>query len=194
MSDTPSDPTFYRFTQPLVGMIWAQTNGGIIGADGGMPWHLPEDMAHFSRVTKGHPVVMGRRTWESFPDKYRPLPERTNIVVTRQQGWADTPEARGAVVRDSVSEALAEAWLAPGSNEVWVIGGGQVYEQAKEHCNVAVVTVINSDVPGDTLAPTLGQGWSLRGTSPLDGWHTAKNGTEYRFTLWATSDTEFQAE
>lgn len=103
----------YRFTQPIVGMIWAQTNQGVIGADGGMPWHLPEDMAHFKRVTLGHPVVMGRRTWESFPDKFRPLPERTNIVVTRQPGWASTPEASGAVVLDSLEEAIVEAQFSP---------------------------------------------------------------------------------
>ncbi|WP_306299972.1 dihydrofolate reductase [Arthrobacter sp. BF1] len=183
----------YRFTQPIVGMIWAQTNQGVIGADGGMPWHLPEDMAHFKRVTLGHPVVMGRRTWESFPDKFRPLPERTNIVVTRQPGWASTPEAAGAVVLDSVEEALVEAQFSPGGNEVWVIGGGQVFEQLAEHCNVAVVTVINSDVSGDTQAPGLGQEWSFRGASPLEGWHTSKNGTEYRITLWAKGETEFEA-
>ncbi|WP_425859912.1 dihydrofolate reductase [Arthrobacter sp. TWP1-1] len=188
-----STPASYRFSQPIVGMIWAQTNQGVIGADGGMPWHLPEDMAHFKRVTTGHPVVMGRRTWESFPEKFRPLPDRTNIVVTRQATWASTPEASGAVVLDSVEEALVEAQFSPGGNEVWVIGGGQVYAQAQEHCNVAVITVINTDVAGDTQAPTLGQEWSFRGATPAEGWHTAKNGTEYRITLWAKGDTEFEA-
>lgn len=187
-------PTNYRFSQPIVGMIWAQTKTGVIGANGGMPWRLPEDMAHFKRVTTGHPVVMGRRTWESFPEKFRPLPGRTNIVVTRQAGWGSTPEAAGAVALDSVEEALVEAQLSPGGNEVWVIGGGQVYAQAAEHCNVAVVTVINTDVPGDTQAPALGPDWSFRGGSPVEGWHTAKNGTEYRITLWAGGETEFSAE
>lgn len=189
-----STPTSYRFSQPIVGMIWAQTNQGVIGADGGMPWHLPEDMAHFKRVTTGHPVVMGRRTWESFPEKFRPLPDRTNIVVTRQAAWASTPEASGAVVLDSVEEALVEAQLSPGGSEVWVIGGGQVYAQAAEHCNVAVVTVINTDVPGDTQAPALGPDWAFRGGSPVAGWHTSKTGTEYRITLWAKGETEFSAE
>lgn len=194
MNESPSTPATYHFSQPILGMIWAQTNQGIIGADGGMPWHLPEDMAHFKRVTTGHPVVMGRRTWESFPEKYRPLPGRTNIVVTRQEGWGATPEASGAVVLGSVDEALVEAQFSPGGNEVWVIGGGQVYAQAMEHCNVAVVTVINSDVPGDTQAPALGDDWAFRGGSPLEGWHTSKNGTEYRITMWAKGDTEFRAE
>ncbi|ALV46378.1 dihydrofolate reductase [Arthrobacter alpinus] len=183
----------YRFSQPIVGMIWAQTNQGIIGADGGMPWHLPEDLAHFKRVTAGHPVVMGRKTWESFPDRFRPLPDRTNIVVTRQEGWGSTPEASGAVVLGSVEEALVEAQFSPGGSEVWVIGGGEIFAQAAEHANVAVVTVINSNVAGDTQAPGLGQEWSFRGASPLEGWHTSKNGSEYRFTLWAKGETEFEA-
>ncbi len=192
MSTPDSLPT-YTFSQPIVGMIWAQTNTGVIGADGGMPWHLPEDMAHFKRVTTGHPVVMGRKTWESFPDKFRPLPDRTNIVVTRQEGWGSTPEASGAVVLDSLDEALVEAQFSPGGSEVWVIGGGQIFEQAMEHCNVAVVTVINTDVAGDTQAPALGNEWTFRGATPLEGWHTSKNGTEYRITMWAKGDTEFEA-
>ncbi|MCQ9164558.1 dihydrofolate reductase [Arthrobacter sp. STN4] len=177
----------------MIGMIWAQTNQGVIGADGGMPWHLPEDLAHFKRVTSGHPVVMGRKTWDSFPAKYRPLPGRTNIVVTRQEGWGSTPGAGGAVVLDSVEHALVEAQLSPGGNEVWVIGGAQVFGELLEDCNVAVITVINTDVPGDTQAPVLGAEWSFRGATPGEGWNTAKNGTEYRFTLWARGATEFQA-
>jgi dihydrofolate reductase len=194
MSESASLPKFYRFSEPIVGMIWAQTNQGIIGADGGMPWHLPEDMAHFKRVTEGHPVVMGRKTWDSFPDKFRPLPGRTNIVITRQQGWGSTPEAGGAVVFASVEEALVEGQFSPGGDEVWVIGGGQIFGQAIDDCNVAVITVINSDVPGDTQAPALGAEWTFRGATPKEGWHTAKNGTEYRFTLWAKGDSEFVAE
>ncbi|MDQ0277666.1 dihydrofolate reductase [Arthrobacter silviterrae] len=190
---TPDSPELYRFTQPIVGMIWAQTNQGVIGADGGMPWQLPEDMAQFKRVTMGHPVVMGRKTWDSFPAKFRPLPGRTNIVVTRQEGWGSTPGAAGAVVLDSLDQALVEAQLSPGGNEVWVLGGGQVFAQAMDSCNVAAITVINTDVPGDTQAPALGPEWSFRGASPVKGWHTSRNGTEYRFTLWAKGETEFVA-
>jgi dihydrofolate reductase len=191
--DSAELPTLYRFTQPIIGMIWAQTNQGVIGADGGMPWQLPEDMAHFKQVTMGHPVVMGRKTWDSFPAKFRPLPGRTNIVVTRQEGWASAPEATGAVVLDSLDQALVEAQLSPGGEEVWVLGGGQVFAQAMSDCNIAAITVINTDAPGDTLAPALGPEWSFRGASPVKGWHTSKNGTEYRFTLWAKGDTEFVA-
>lgn len=190
---SPKLPSFYRFTEPIVGMIWAQTKQGVIGADGGMPWHLPEDLAHFKRVTEGHPVVMGRKTWESFPEKYRPLPGRTNIVVTRQEGWGSTPGASGAVVLSNVEEALVEAQFSPGGSEVWVIGGAQVFGQVLADCNVAVITVINTDVTGDTQAPELGPEWSFRGATPQEGWHTSTNGTEYRFTLWAKGESEFQA-
>ena len=67
---------------PRLGLIWAEARGGVIGKDGGMPWHVPEDLAHFKERTTGHPVIMGRRTWESFPERFRPLPDRRNIVVT----------------------------------------------------------------------------------------------------------------
>lgn len=193
MSTEPAAaPAPHVFNAPVIGMVWAQTNQGVIGRDGGMPWHLPEDLAHFKKVTLGHPVVMGRKTWESFPERYRPLPERTNIVITRQPGWASTPAAAGAVVVPSIEEALVEAQLSPGGNEVWVLGGGQIFGQVLGETNVAVVTVINSDVDGDTVAPALGPEWSFRGATPLEGWHTSANGTEYRFTLWAKGDSEFQ--
>ena len=191
---TQSEPTLYRFTEPIVGMIWAQTQQGVIGKDGGMPWHAPADMAHFKRVTTGHPVIMGRRTWESFPAKYRPLPDRTNIVITRRQGWAGTPEALGAVVVHSLEDALVEAQFSPGANEVWILGGGKVFAEAVEHANVAAVTVIDSATDGDTFAPELGPEWNFRGGSPLEGWHKDTNGTQYRFTLWAKGPSEFEVE
>ena len=109
-----------------IGMVWAQTKAGVIGKDGSMPWHLPEDMKHFSQLTTGHPVIMGRKTWLSFPEKYRPLPGRTNIVVTRNAEWASTPEAEGAVVVSSLDAALLESQFAPGGQKVWIIGGGEI--------------------------------------------------------------------
>ncbi|WP_434615067.1 dihydrofolate reductase [Arthrobacter sp. A5] len=184
----------HRFHEPIIGMIWAQTRQGVIGKDGGMPWRLPEDMAHFKRVTTGHPVIMGRRTWESFSPKFRPLPERTNIVITGRQDWADTPDAAGAIVVHSLEDALVEAQFRPGGNEVWIIGGGQVYGQALEHANVAAITVIDSETEGDTGAPQLGPEWTFRGGTPVEGWHTGKNGTQYRYTLWAKGSSEFTSD
>ena len=80
-----------------IGLIWAQARNRVIGKNGVMPWHLPEDLAHFKRVTLNHPVVMGRKTWDSIPPRFRPLPGRTNIVVTRQADW----QADGAHRADS---------------------------------------------------------------------------------------------
>ena len=74
-------------------MVWAQAHGGVIGADGGLPWHLPEDLALFRRLTMGSTVVMGRRTWESLPERFRPLPGRTNVVLTSDP--AGRPRGRG---------------------------------------------------------------------------------------------------
>ena len=76
-----------------VGLVWAQARNGVIGADGGLPWHLPEDLALFRRLTMGSTVVMGRRTWESLPDRFRPLPGRTNVVLTSAQTLLRCPSA-----------------------------------------------------------------------------------------------------
>ncbi|MBG6216316.1 dihydrofolate reductase [Arthrobacter sp. CAN_A6] len=163
---------------PVIGMIWAQTEGGVIGRGGGIPWHVPEDMAHFKSTTSGHPVVMGRRTWESFPDRFRPLPGRTNIVVTSAGAIG------GAVVVDSVDDAIDTALESAGGEEVWIIGGGQVYEAALARANAAFVTVIEAEVEGDTFAPLLDSDWKLSALTPETGWLTAENGTRYRISLW----------
>ncbi|MCU1563295.1 MAG: dihydrofolate reductase [Arthrobacter sp.] len=184
------DASAALFTEELtasltgIGMVWAQSSTGVIGRDGGMPWHLPEDLAHFSRLTKGHPVIMGRKTWESFPDKYRPLPGRTNIVITRQEGWGDTPSAGGAIAVKSLDDALLESQFAPGHETVWIIGGGDIFTQSLDLADVAVVTTIDTAEEGDTFAPELGYDWTAGASLPSDGWLTAENGTRYRITVW----------
>jgi dihydrofolate reductase len=184
------DASATLFTEELtasltgIGMVWAQSSTGVIGRDGGMPWHLPEDLAHFSRLTKGHPVIMGRKTWESFPDKYRPLPGRTNIVITRQEGWGDTPSAGGAIAVKSLDDALLESQFTPGHETVWIIGGGDIFTQSLDLADVAVVTTIDTAEEGDTFAPELGYDWTAGASLPSDGWLTAENGTRYRITVW----------
>ncbi|MCR1162719.1 dihydrofolate reductase [Paenarthrobacter sp. UW852] len=192
--DVPAQLPGVIFTQETaaamtgIGMIWAQTKAGVIGKDGSMPWHLPEDLKHFSQLTTGHPVIMGRKTWESFPAKYRPLPGRTNIVVTRNAEWASTPEAEGALVVSSLDEALLESQFAPGGQKVWIIGGAQIFEQSMNLANLAVVTIIDADFDGDTFAPELGDDWTFDTMAPAEGWLTAKNGTNYRFTSWRRNE------
>jgi len=116
---------------------------GVIGRDGTLPWRLPDEMAHFRRVTMGKPVVMGRRTWESLG---RPLAGRANIVVTRTAGY----EAAGA----TVVRSLDEAWKAAGqAEEVCVIGGATLYAEALPVAQAIYLTEVEADVEGDTHFP-----------------------------------------
>ena len=135
-----------------IGLIWAQARNRVIGKNGVMPWHLPEDLAHFKRVTLNHPVIMGRKTWDSIPPKFRPLPGRTNIVVTRQADWHE----KGAQCSSSLREALQQC---ENSNQVWVIGGAQIYAQALPLADELVVTEIDADFDGDAHAPAIGPDW-----------------------------------
>lgn len=157
-----------------IGLIWAQAHGGVIGADGGMPWRVPEDMAHFRETTMGAPVVMGRRTWESFPARFRPLPGRRNIVVTRDASWAEA----GAERAESLDAALG---LARGAETVWVIGGGQLYRAAIDRADVLEVTELDLAVDGDTRAPSV-EGWTPVGVGE---WATSRTGIPYRFLSYA---------
>ncbi|RWZ51639.1 dihydrofolate reductase [Labedella phragmitis] len=157
----------------MLGLIWAQARDAVIGRDGGMPWHVPEDMAHFKAVTVGTTVVMGRRTWESFPDRFRPLPHRRNIVLTRDAGWA----ADGAEHAASLDEALELT----GSDDVWVIGGGVLYAEAIHRADVIELTELDLEVDGDTRAPAIGPEWTTVAVEPDSGWSTSRTGVPYRF-------------
>jgi dihydrofolate reductase len=159
-----------------VGMIWAQARQGVIGARGTVPWNVPEDLAHFELVTLGHPVIMGRRTWDSLPASSRPLPGRTNIVLTRDNGWS----AAGATVAHSLDAALD----AVDDDEVWVIGGAQIYSEAVGRANLAVVTEIDHNYNGQAYAPGLGSEWAKVSSDPATGWHTSVGGLGYRILTY----------
>jgi dihydrofolate reductase len=144
MSDTPDDG------DPTVVLIAAVAENGVIGRDGEMPWHHPEDLRHFRRTTTGHPVVMGRRTYDSVvADVGGPLPDRTNVVLT--SGDPELPV--GAVAARSVEEALARAAAAPGGETVYVAGGATVYEQLLARADRMVLTEVHETPPGDTHFP-----------------------------------------
>lgn len=161
-----------------VGLVWAQARGGAIGRDGQMPWHVPEDLAHFKRVTHGSPVVMGRHTWESLPERFRPLPGRANIVVTRDPARIPDLTAAGAMTAPSLEDALEQArqLRTAGTETVWVIGGGQLYRSALPLADELVVTRLDLDIPdADTFAPEIGKEWAcaesgetLRSVSGVD--------------------------
>lgn len=158
-----------------IGLVWAEAHGGVIGADGGMPWDVPEDLRHFKDVTIGAPVVMGRRTWESLPPRFRPLPGRRNIVVTRNDEWMDAGAERTA----SLDAALA-AVRADDTPWAWVIGGGEIFAHALPVASRAEVTELDLAVDGDTMAPRL-EGWREVGADPVEGWHASVSGIRYRF-------------
>lgn len=160
-----------------LGMIYAQARNRVIGADGTLPWHLPEDLGHFKAVTQGCPVIMGRRTWDSLPPRFRPLPGRRNIVVTRQAGW----QASGAERAGSIEDAIA---LCAGAPQAWIIGGAQLYAQAMDLAQVAEVTEIDRDYAGDAYAPTLGPSWREVGRTS----HLSAGGIPYSFVTFHNQD------
>jgi dihydrofolate reductase len=153
-------------------LIWAQAHDRVIGAGGVMPWHLPEDLKHFRELTDGDPVVMGRRTWESLPERFRPLPGRTNVVVTRNADF----NAPGATVVHSLQDALGGA----DTGTVWVMGGAELYAQALPVADRVEVTEIDLAVAGDTFAPDLGPEWH----GDAGPWLEAANGMRYRFVRY----------
>ena len=155
-------------------LIFARAANGVIGNQGVLPWHLPEDLAHFKRSTLGCPVVMGRKTWDSLPPKFRPLPGRMNVVITRQPGW----QAEGAVAAHSLQSAMALCTAHP---DVWVIGGAQIYQQALPLAATAEITEIDIAPEGDAFAPGFGPEWlETRRES-----HMAASGLAYCFVTLA---------
>lgn len=162
-----------------IGLVWAQARGGVIGAGGGMPWHVPEDLAHFKAVTAGDPVIMGRRTWESLPTRFRPLPGRRNIVVTRNPDWADEGAQRAGSLAEALDFAAAgePAWT-------WIIGGGELFREAIHGADRLEVTDLDVDVDGDTHAPSR-DGWE---PVQVGEWHTSRAGIRYRFLSLERAD------
>lgn len=157
-------------------VIFARAANGVIGKDNDMPWRLPEDMAHLKRTTMGSRVIMGRKTWDSIPPKFRPLPGRVNIVVTRQPEW----KAEGAVRAGSIGEAAA---LCPAGEDAWVLGGAEIYRQALPLASKAVVTEIHADFEGDAHAPVFGPEWKEVAREP----HESAGGLKFSFVTYVNT-------
>lgn len=151
----------------MIGLVWAQSANGVIGRDGTLPWHLPEDLKHFRSLTADATVLMGRRTWDSLPPRFRPLPGRRNLVLSR------TPQEAVETFPD-LSRALATV-----SGDVWVIGGGAVYRAALPFADRIVVTEIREFIDGDTYAPEVG-----RLPDSVGPWQESSTGLHYRFLTW----------
>ena len=158
-------------TQPKVYLVAAVASNGVIGRDGQLPWQLPEDLKHFKRLTLGHPIIMGRRTWESLRG---PLPGRENIVVTGTPGY----QASGATVARSLQAALA---FCAGESVAFVIGGQQLFADSLPLAAGLVMTEIHKDFAGDTWFPSYDRSkWHETQREP----HTAADGTRFDFVLY----------
>jgi dihydrofolate reductase len=160
-----------------INLIWAQAHNRVIGLNGTMPWHLPEDLAHFKRTTLGGPIIMGRKTWDSLPPQFRPLPGRINIVVTRQKDWRGI----GAQSVNTLPKALLICkQIKPIPEQVWVIGGAQIYAESLALAKRVVVTEIDADFEGDAFAPQLGAEWQETAREA----HISKTGLTFNFVTY----------
>jgi dihydrofolate reductase len=138
--------------QPVIAAIVGMDEGRIIGRDGGLPWNVPEDIAHFKSQTTGHVVIMGRKTWESLPPRFRPLPARTNVVISRAPESLSLPA--GVVSARSVEEAVSIArGVARPDQIIWFIGGGEVYRSALPLCDEVHLTLVYGHHSGDATFP-----------------------------------------
>jgi len=163
---------------PKIAFVVARAANGVIGVDGKLPWHIPADLQHFKKHTLGKPVIMGRKTFESIG---RPLPRRTNIVVTRSPDW----RADGVVVAHDIPTALAVAFedaLRTGAEEVAVIGGDAIFEQTLPQVQRLYLTEVHRDYAGDVkfdFAPTPPWHETAREDHPAEGDQPA-----FSFVAW----------
>lgn len=152
-------------------IIVAMGRDRVIGKDNALLWYIPDDLKRFKALTLGHSVIMGRKTWESLPEKFRPLPGRTNIVVTRQDDY----DAIGAVVAHSLEEARAAAARAHGADEICIIGGAQLYVEALPFADRLYLTLIEDDKEGDAYFPEYEQQFTKKLSEESREW----NGLRY---------------
>jgi len=160
----------------LSAIVAMSKNGRAIGKKGLIPWKLSADMERFRAVTSGHPVIMGKKTWDSLPGRFRPLPDRTNIVMCSD----GVLEAHGAVVVPSFEKALEAAAAAPGNEEVFVIGGGQIYTHTLPRIERLYVTIVDQDVEGaDAFFPEYENDFIIVQKEE----HVAPDGLTFRFLV-----------
>ena len=130
----------------MINIVVSKASNNVIGAKNDLIWHLPNDLKHFKNITSGHPIIMGRKTFESLG---RPLPNRTNIVVTRDQNWS----AENIEIETSLSKAIEAAQKI--DQDIYIIGGGNIYKQAMEFADVLYITEVHHEFDGDTYYPEI---------------------------------------
>ncbi len=160
-------------------LVAAVARNGVIGRGGALPWHLPEDLARFRDLTVGRAVVMGRKTWESLPERFRPLPGRRNVVVTRSPEW----QAEGSEPAASLEEALE---LLAAEKQVFVIGGAELFAAALPFADELLLTELELDVEGDAFFPAVGEEFAEVARER----HVAADGTRFAFVRYARTRPE----
>jgi len=159
-----------------INIIVAVSENGVIGKDNDLPWRLPTDLKYFKEVTDGSIVFMGRKNYESIPEKYRPLPNRTNVVLTRNEEY----EAEGCEVRHDIDKALDEfIW---GNEDIFIIGGSEIYKECFKYSNKLYLTRVHTEVEGDTYLEGFNEDeWELISS---DGPHE-ENNMSFTFEVYA---------
>jgi len=137
----------------MISIIVTASENNVIGHDNNLLWKLPADMAYFKKQTMGNTVIMGRKTWESIPEKYRPLEDRVNIVISRQKDYV----TKGAIVVDSLTKAMKKA---SNDKNTFIIGGGEIYKESLKFVNKVYMTRVHTTIEGDTTFPEL-NGWDI---------------------------------
>ena len=138
----------------MINIIVATSENNVIGRGNDIPWYIPEDLEHFKKLTTGNTVIMGRKTYESLPKEYRPLPNRVNIVITRDKNY----QAKGCLVVNNLEDAFRKA---DNNREIFIIGGGQIYREGLKFADRIYLTKIHKNISGDTYFPKLNKFWKL---------------------------------
>ena len=162
----------------MISIIVAVANNNVIGKDNSLIWHLPADMKFFKEKTTGHCIITGRKNYESIPEKFRPLPNRTNIVITRQKNYS----APGAIVTESIEEALEKA-KQTGDKEIFIIGGAEIFKQSLHLANKIYFTQIYHSFEGDTFFPEIDKKEWIE-TSRIKGIKDEKNKYDFDFVTF----------
>ena len=163
----------------ILSIIVAVAENNVIGKDNTLIWSLPADMKFFKEKTKGHVIITGRKNYESIPEKFRPLPERTNIVITRQADY----KAPGAIVVASIDSAMHYVEQYHANEEIFIIGGAEIYKQTITMCHKVYLTRIHHSFEGDAFFPTLNSDWKLTHQENVSV--DEKNKYPFTFQTWA---------
>ncbi len=155
--------------KPTISIIAAISENHVIGRDNKLPWNIPEDLKRFKELTKGHPIIMGRKTFDSIG---RPLPLRTNIIITRDKNY----QVNGCLVVHSLEDAIKKAQKID-QQEIFIIGGGEIFRQAIQNTHKLYLTIVKVDIPGDAFFPAFDQQF----TKETDRHEGESNGYTYTF-------------